>query len=243
MATLVFTPWKRLVEAEDALPVRALLAPPLALPPLPDFLGGVGVPGELLGSTRRAAAPRATSGPILNAQSAASETAATSEAAPDGFVVLPGSQGRLGFGIPTLADLAYPALLLTGSAEPPAQSAAAQFAAAESAFAAPVAGLLRVPREACSVQGGETSARARFETWAFEQGHLGRYLDTRNGLVGPDYSTKLAPWLACGCISPRRVYWEVKRFEAAHGGATKSTYWIAFELRVRDFFRFVGLKV
>ena len=38
------------------------------------------------------------------------------------------------------------------------------------------------------------------------------YKETRNGMLGPDYSTKFSPWLAFGCISPRFIYEEVKPF-------------------------------
>ena len=42
-------------------------------------------------------------------------------------------------------------------------------------------------------------------------------------------------------MSPKRIYHEVKRFEAEHG-ANKSTYWLIFELLWRDFFRLMGKK-
>ena len=75
-------------------------------------------------------------------------------------------------------------------------------------------------------------------------------------MVGADYSTKLAPWLALGCISARRVASEVGRYEKErmpntpreerHNGrpnGNKSTYWVLFELLWRDFFRFSSLKI
>lgn len=57
--------------------------------------------------------------------------------------------------------------------------------------------------------------------------------------AGGDYSTKFAPWLAAGCLSPRQVYHEIKRYEAQRG-SNKSTYWVIFELIWRDYFRWVG---
>ncbi|KAL0762146.1 hypothetical protein Bca101_078297 [Brassica carinata] len=39
------------------------------------------------------------------------------------------------------------------------------------------------------------------------------YKETRNGMLGPDYSTKFSPWLAFGCISPRFIYEEVRSFK------------------------------
>ena len=59
--------------------------------------------------------------------------------------------------------------------------------------------------------------------------------------VGGDYSSKLAPWLAHGCISPRLVYQQIKAYESSKL-ANDSTYWMVFELLWRDFFRFVSIK-
>ena len=39
------------------------------------------------------------------------------------------------------------------------------------------------------------------------------YKETRNGMVGADYSSKFSPWLAHGCLSPRYIYQEVRRYE------------------------------
>lgn len=39
--------------------------------------------------------------------------------------------------------------------------------------------------------------------------------------AGGDYSTKFAPWLAHGCLSPRTIYHEIKRcafVPVSHGG-------------------------
>lgn len=46
----------------------------------------------------------------------------------------------------------------------------------------------------------------------------------RNGMLGGDYSTKFAPWLAAGCLSPRTIYHQIKQYEAQRA-ANKSTYW------------------
>lgn len=46
----------------------------------------------------------------------------------------------------------------------------------------------------------------------FMQDLLKVYKETRNGMLGPDYSTKFSPWLAFGCISPRFIYEEVRSF-------------------------------
>ncbi|KAF3569220.1 hypothetical protein DY000_02011347 [Brassica cretica] len=67
------------------------------------------------------------------------------------------------------------------------------------------------------------------------------YKETRNGMLGPDYSTKFSPWLAFGCISPRFISEEVQRYERERV-ANNSTYWVLFELLWRDYFRFLSIK-
>ena len=56
-------------------------------------------------------------------------------------------------------------------------------------------------------------------------------------MVGPNYSSKFSPWLSAGCLSPRLVHAEVRRYEGERV-ASKETYWMIFELTVRDYFRF-----
>ena len=61
------------------------------------------------------------------------------------------------------------------------------------------------------------------------------------GMLGADYSSKFSVWLANGCLSPKFIYHEVKRYEKERV-ANDSTYWLIFELLWRDYFKFVGLK-
>ncbi len=90
-------------------------------------------------------------------------------------------------------------------------------------------------------EGGEKSAWNRINDYFWDGLHLSSYKNTRNGLLGANYSSKFSPWLAAGCISPRQIYHEVKRYERQ---ITKnsSTYWLVFELIWRDYFRFVAKK-
>lgn len=46
-----------------------------------------------------------------------------------------------------------------------------------------------------------------------ENGSMTTYKDTRNGLLGLDFSTKLSAWLALGCITARQVHWKLTDFE------------------------------
>ena len=54
-------------------------------------------------------------------------------------------------------------------------------------------------------RGGEAAALERLQKYVWDEDRLRTYFDTRNGMVGQGYSTKFAPWLARGCLSPRRV--------------------------------------
>ncbi|CAJ1943012.1 unnamed protein product [Cylindrotheca closterium] len=97
------------------------------------------------------------------------------------------------------------------------------------------------PRGVLPFKGGETAALARVKEYIWDKDLLRKYFDTRNGMIGGDYSTKFAPWLAHGCLSPRYVADECKKYEDQRI-ANKSTYWVVFELLWRDYFKFFALK-
>ena len=96
-------------------------------------------------------------------------------------------------------------------------------------------------RQVLTFQGGESAALERLEHYLWESQAVATYKQTRNGLIGADYSTKFSPWLAQGCLSPKWIYQEIKDFEEKEV-ANDSTYWVIFELLWRDFFRFMGKK-
>jgi deoxyribodipyrimidine photo-lyase len=97
------------------------------------------------------------------------------------------------------------------------------------------------PRSSFPFKGGERSAQERITAYFFEQKGLFTYKETRNGLNGLHYSSKLSPWLALGCISPRFVYSRIKEAEQSFG-ANESSYWLYFELLWREYFRFMMKK-
>ncbi len=96
-------------------------------------------------------------------------------------------------------------------------------------------------RAVLQFKGGETEAIKRLKHYFYDTQSLSTYKETRNGMVGADYSSKFSPWLALGCISPRFIYAEIKQYEKQFG-ANDSTYWLVFELLWRDFFRFMFKK-
>ena len=104
-----------------------------------------------------------------------------------------------------------------------------------------VAGAGAHPDGVLPFEGGESAALARVRYYVWESEKIATYFETRNGMLGGDYSSKLAPWLAHGCVSPRTVVAEVRKFESQRV-ENKSTYWLIFELIWRDFFKFFALK-
>ena len=92
-----------------------------------------------------------------------------------------------------------------------------------------------------SWKGGETEALNQLKYYLWDQDLIKNYKDTRDGLLGRDFSSKFSPWLAQGCLSPKMIYSELKKYEAERT-KNKSTYWMFFELMWRDFFRLTGKK-
>lgn len=86
-----------------------------------------------------------------------------------------------------------------------------------------------------------------------DSGSMSAYKDTRNGLLGLDFSTKLSAWLALGSITARQIHWYMIDFEggktplgksaAGYGkGENKGTAAVRFELLWRDYMRLCTRK-
>ena len=91
------------------------------------------------------------------------------------------------------------------------------------------------------VEGGEDAGLERLHYYTFESELLTGYRWTRNRSEGLDYSSKFSPYLALGCISPREIYWVVKKYEERIK-KNQSTWWLVFELVWRDYFTFKGMR-
>ena len=96
-------------------------------------------------------------------------------------------------------------------------------------------------RAVLKFEGGETAGLKRLQHYVWDADCLKSYKQTRNGMVGADYSSKLSAWLAMGCLSPRQVFETVQQYEAERV-KNDSTYWLVFELLWRDYFRFICAK-
>jgi deoxyribodipyrimidine photo-lyase len=97
------------------------------------------------------------------------------------------------------------------------------------------------PKSAFPFKGGETHALQRLQNYLFETKCIATYKETRNGLVGLDYSSKFSPWLANGSLSAQTIYAALKMFEK-EVLTNESTYWLYFELLWRDYFKFISLQ-
>jgi deoxyribodipyrimidine photo-lyase len=88
--------------------------------------------------------------------------------------------------------------------------------------------------------GGERSGAAHLKQYLARR-LPDSYKETRNQLIGQDYSSKFSPWLALGCLSARTIAAELAVYEQRYG-ANDGTYWLWFELMWRDYFRFLHFK-
>ena len=98
-----------------------------------------------------------------------------------------------------------------------------------------------VSKAVMDFHGGEGEGRNRLDHYFWKSESLSAYKETRNGLLGADYSSKFSPWLAMGCLSPRFIYEEVRKYEKKVK-KNSSTYWLIFELIWRDYFYFITAR-
>lgn len=100
--------------------------------------------------------------------------------------------------------------------------------------------------------GGEASAHERVR-YLIKEGLMYSYKDTRNGLLGSGFSTKLSAFLSQGCITARQVHHELVKYEDgtdpdyehAKGykeGENEGTAAVRFELLWRDYMRLCTKK-
>jgi deoxyribodipyrimidine photo-lyase len=97
------------------------------------------------------------------------------------------------------------------------------------------------PRSAIVFRGGETAALERLEDYFWARDLLKASFTTKDGLIGPNYSSKLSPYLAHGCLSPRFLLEEIKRYRKIRSGNV-STSWYEYELIKREFCKLFFVK-
>ncbi|CAA6826398.1 MAG: Cryptochrome [uncultured Aureispira sp.] len=97
------------------------------------------------------------------------------------------------------------------------------------------------PNSAFPFTGGEAAAHKRLNYYLWESKSILDYKQTRNELIGENYSSKLSAYLALGNLSPVQVYYAIKDFEA-QVEKNDSTYWLLFELLWREYFILIALQ-
>lgn len=108
------------------------------------------------------------------------------------------------------------------------------------------------PSVNASMIGGETEALERLKKYAAECQALppkGNKDGSVDSIYGANFSCKVSPWLAMGCLSPRSMFDELKKATTRtisakknDGGNSSPDNWLMFELLWRDFFRFITKK-
>ena len=91
------------------------------------------------------------------------------------------------------------------------------------------------------LMGGCQTGLERLKHYFWDTESVTDYKETRNGLLGLDYSSKFSAYLAHGCLSPKMIYHELEQYEK-QVKKNSSTYHLFFELLWRDFFRLMGKK-
>jgi deoxyribodipyrimidine photo-lyase len=92
-----------------------------------------------------------------------------------------------------------------------------------------------------SSSGGEQEGIRHLEDLFQEGGEIYQKISAKAPLDKAVYLSKLSPWLALGCLSPRKVYWAVKDAERRFGNNPNFSH-IILGLLWRDYFRFMFKK-
>jgi deoxyribodipyrimidine photo-lyase len=98
-----------------------------------------------------------------------------------------------------------------------------------------------VANDVFEYKGGEQTGWERLRYYFGDKKLASSYKETRNQMLGADFSTRFSAWLSAGCLSPKSIYHELKAYDENHG-ASDGTYHIFFELLWRDYFRLVAKK-
>lgn len=104
-----------------------------------------------------------------------------------------------------------------------------------------------------SLVGGETEALQRLKKFAAECQAQPPKGAANDSIYGANFSCKISPWLAMGCLSPRSMFDEIKKSasrtisastskDGGSGQSDTGMNWLMFELMWRDFFRFITKK-
>jgi len=97
------------------------------------------------------------------------------------------------------------------------------------------------PRTAIQFVGGETEGLRQLEYYFEGTQLIKEFKETRDYLIGRDYSTKFSAWLSQGCLSPKKIYQAIRNFESRFG-KNEGTAALFNSLLWRDYFRLMAKK-
>ncbi|WP_442589019.1 DASH family cryptochrome [Pedobacter sp. AW31-3R] len=89
--------------------------------------------------------------------------------------------------------------------------------------------------------GGEQEGLIHLDELFREGADIYAKVSNRSQGIKPRYSSALSPWLALGCLSPRKVYWAIKEAERQFG-LNANFNQLVLGLLWRDYFRFMFKK-
>ncbi len=96
-----------------------------------------------------------------------------------------------------------------------------------------------IPQEIVSPLEENSSALKRLQHYLWGTNAVDYYHETRNGMINVDDSSKFSPWLSWGALSPRRIYWELKKYEEVRG-KNQGIDALVYELIWRDYFKYLA---
>jgi len=98
------------------------------------------------------------------------------------------------------------------------------------------------PTNAFSFSGGESAALQRLHAYLRD---LGTYKKMCNGRLGENYLSKLSPWLALGCLSPKTIIHELRNSLRKYQNdrvVNQIINWVSLKFLWRDYYKFIGVK-
>lgn len=100
---------------------------------------------------------------------------------------------------------------------------------------------IQTDKRAYPFTGGETAGLARLNHYLWGTDAISTYKQSRNGLLGADFSSRFSPWLGLGALSVRHIYHSIQQYESERI-KNESTYWLYFELLWREFYIWMAEK-
>ena len=102
-------------------------------------------------------------------------------------------------------------------------------------------GLVSDNEDLSYLKGGEKAALDMLSEYVWDTDSIANHQNNIKQLRAKECSSKLSAYLSQGCLSPKKLYYEIKSYEERHD-KSKSTNMFLTELMWRDFHRFMAKK-